>query len=185
MHRRPFSLLVAIACLYLGSPPVIGRLRENWPYERLFKDADLVVIGTAVSTKDTADTFVDERWPLEFVGRDTALEVLQVLKGEAPGKRILVLHFQFGKVHKKAAIKGNQIVEIIDGPMLVSFRTKPEKIEVAGMELAEHTFEYLLFLKKRAAGRYEPVSGRIDPDLSIRELFGPVFSRNNGLGKGK
>jgi hypothetical protein len=30
--------------------------------------------------------------------------------------------------------------------------------------------EYLLFLKRGKDGRYEPVSGRIDPILSVREM---------------
>ena len=42
--------------------------------------------------------------------------------------------------------------------------------------------EYLLFLKKGKGGRYEPVSGRTDPALSVRELFHPL---PEGLGKGK
>lgn len=176
MNRRLLASLVSIAFLYLGPSIAAARILDDWPYERLFKEADAIVIGTAVSTRDAPDTFVDDRWPYEFVGQDTTLEVLQVLKGEASVKRITVLHFKFGKLTKKAAAHGGNIVLTIDGPEFVSFHTKPEKIEIAGTELPAHRFEYLLFLKKRADGRYEPVSGRIDPNLSIRELFPPFFS---------
>ena len=176
MNRRLLASLVSIAFLYLGPSIAAARILDDWPYERLFKEADVVVIGTAVSTKDATDTFVDDRWPHEFVGQDTTLEVLQVLKGEASVKRITVLHFKFGKLTKKAAAEAGNLVLTIDGPEFVSFRTKPEKIEIAGTGLPAHRFEYLLFLKKRADGRYEPVSGRIDPNLSMRELFPPFFS---------
>jgi hypothetical protein len=183
MHRRTIYLFLSIACFCFGYSRASGRVLDNWPYKRLFKEADLVVIVTAVSAKDASDTFVDDHWPLEFVGRNTTMEVLQALKGEVRSKQIVVLHFRFGERHKKAIAKGEWA--IIDGPLFVNFRTKPEKVEIAGMELFDHKFEYLLFLKKRADGRYEPVSGRIDPSLSIRELFEPFFSRDDGLGKEK
>jgi hypothetical protein len=48
--------------------------------------------------------------------------------------------------------------------------------------LSDYKFEYLLFLKKRGDGRYEPVSGRIDPLLSVRELFNPYSRGNNASG---
>lgn len=35
--------------------------------------------------------------------------------------------------------------------------------------------EYLLFLKRRQDGKYEPLSGRVDPALSIREVFHPRY----------
>jgi hypothetical protein len=34
--------------------------------------------------------------------------------------------------------------------------------------------EYLLFLKRGKDGRYEPVSGRIDPVLCVREMYWPL-----------
>lgn len=34
--------------------------------------------------------------------------------------------------------------------------------------------EYLLFLKRTADGRLEPVSGQIDPALSVREMHRPL-----------
>ena len=153
MNRRLLASLVSIAFLYLGPSIAAARILDDWPYERLFKEADVVVIGTAVSTKDATDTFVDDRWPHEFVGQDTTLEVLQVLMGEASVKRITVLHFKFGKLTKKAAAEAGNLVLTIDGPEFVSFRTKPEKIEIAGTGLPAHRFEYLLFFCE---------SGRVD-----------------------
>jgi hypothetical protein len=42
--------------------------------------------------------------------------------------------------------------------------------------------EYMLFLRLRKDGRYEPVSGEIDPALSIRELH-PAEGFLSDLGK--
>jgi hypothetical protein len=173
-----------VAWLFVSTSQAPGRVLDGWPYNRLYKEADLVVIVTAVSTKQTSETFVDERWPWKFVGQNTTLDVLQVLKDEMRGKQIVVLHFTFGEVHKKAKATGKDPEEI-DGPLFIDFRTKPEKVEIRGWELSDYKFEYLLFLKKRADGRYEPVSGRIDPFFSLRELFNPYSTGNGGLGKDK
>jgi hypothetical protein len=45
-------------------------------------------------------------------------------------------------------------------------------IAAAGISLGAP--EYLLFLKLRKDGRYEPVSGRVDPEFSVRELHAPL-----------
>ncbi len=178
------SLVSSISLCFIPSVTA-GRLVENWPYERLNKEADLIVIATAVATKDTSDTFIDERWPLEFVGVNTTCEVLNTITGQISGKGIVVLHFKFGKVHNRAMVRKDQIIEIIDGPSFVSFRTTPARIAIDSVETENHKVEYLLFLKKRKDGRYEPVSGRIDPNLSVRELFMPIFSRSDGIKKEK
>jgi hypothetical protein len=34
--------------------------------------------------------------------------------------------------------------------------------------------DYMLFLRKLKDGRYEPVSGKIDPQLSVRAIFDPL-----------
>lgn len=185
MLKKLVLSLVSSILLCLISSVAAGRLVEGWPYERLNKEADLIVIGTAVVTKDTSDSFIDERWPLEFIGVNTTFEVMQILKGKTNEKKIDVLHFKFGKVHNKANVQKGKIIEIIDGPSFVSFRTTPTRIEIDGFLLTNHKFEYLLFLKKRKDGRYEPVSGHIDPSMSIRELFMPIFSRSDGIEKEK
>lgn len=64
---------------------------------------------------------------------------------------------------------------VLNGPLLVRFRTK------RGLSISTKTFkagvekpDYLLFLKRNKDGRYEPVSGRIDPELSVKEIYPPL-----------
>ena len=71
-----------------------------------------------------------------------------------------------------------------DGPGLVAFLKEPLKIEVKqnvknrgklyeqsqGLRKISQP-EYLLFLKKHKDGQYEPVSGQLDADFSVRALF--------------
>jgi hypothetical protein len=160
------------------SPGASARLVEELSYERLLKEADLVVIAIAISSKGSSDSFVDERWQYEFVGQNTKFRVLQVLKGPKDLKSMVVLHYKFGKIHDKAKkkMKKGDLNELIDAPSFVSFFTSPTEVEIAGWLDPKFRFQYLLYLKKRADGRFEPVSGQIDPNLAIRELFPPLFS---------
>ena len=66
----------------------------------------------------------------------------------------------------------------MNGPLLVSFRrTSLELRTKEGGKLELGVPSYLLFLKARKDGRYEPVSGRVDPELSVRELIGRLETR--------
>lgn len=175
--------LSTLAFWTLLSPPAVARVVEHWSYDRLFKESDLVVIAIAKSTKtgDPKETIIDGRWPLELVAQNTTFEILHVLKGNEGNRSIELLHYRFGRIYKNMG--RNDPVEIVDGPSFVSFLTTLPKVEIGGMELYKYQFEYMLFLRKRADGRYEPVSGQIDPDLSIRELFLPYFSKDRRLDK--
>jgi hypothetical protein len=82
-----------------------------------------------------------------------------VLKGKLDkDKTIKVLHYRLP-----------QGVQCANGPCLVSFRK--DRIVLKGVAKGSKVRpEYLLFLRARPDGRYEPVSGQIDPALSMREL---------------
>jgi hypothetical protein len=178
MKQRVWVIIATF--LFLATVPGLcsARLIDNWPYARLYKEADMVVIGVARSNRDATESFIDERWPLKFVGQNTTFGVLQVLKGNRDTKKVVVLHFKFGKFHEKATKIEKKYRDIVDAPSFVSFATKPIKVTIAEEELANHKCEYLLFLKKRSDGRFEPVSGRIDPNLSIREMFPPFIAEH-------
>ena len=85
------------------------------------------------------------------------------LKGKAEGEHIKVLHFKFGEVRKGFEGRGTY-----DGPQLVKFRPGPVTVGAGPSKRVVAKPEYLLFLKKMKDGRYEPVSGQIDPVDSIR-----------------
>jgi hypothetical protein len=55
-------------------------------------------------------------------------------------------------------------VVIKNGASFVRFR---------GKDRWDQAPQYLAFLKKRPDGRYECVSGHLDPDLSVRQLIIP------------
>jgi hypothetical protein len=165
-------VLVALA-LAFAVPSAWGRLRPDWPYKKLVDEADLVVLATAEATKPAKDDFDDNTWPLEIVGQETTFRVAHVLKGEAPKEPITVLHFKFGAPKKGA--RRNPVIR--NGPQFVAFRTQDVLVDTVDQERNRITMprpEYLLFLKLRKDGRYEPVSGQLDPDLSVREVSPPL-----------
>jgi hypothetical protein len=175
MRRNSLAPWLAIAVPLVAAGVGDARRLPDWPYEKLFKEADLVVIAEPQGTASTKDDFGDNPWPLEAIGRETTFRVAHVLKGE-PGKDpIKVLHFAFGA--PKAGEGDAPVVR--NGPGFVAFRTKEVTADTADRAHDWFTLprpQYLLFLRKRADGRYEPVSGQTDPNLSVREVLPPAWS---------
>jgi hypothetical protein len=144
--------------------PAPARLIENWSYDRLFKEADLVVIAEAQGVADADDAAPFDHRPDLFEAQTTTFTVGYTLKAKAAGADLKVLHFRLKKG-----------VQIENGPMLVTFRTKPIEVELKDRKIGVGKGSYLLFLKARKDGRYEPVSGQYDPALSVRELNSPLI----------
>jgi hypothetical protein len=165
------GLLAALTTIVFWPTEGTARRLEDWPYDRLFKEADLVVIAEAVAVAAADETTTDNLWKEKFIAVVTTFEIRAQLKGKLEGEKLEVLHFRLPK---------DLLIE--NGPCLVSFRLEgvPIRTKTAKMDLGKP--EYLLFLKKGKGGRYEPVSGRTDPALSVRELFHPLPEQ---LGKGK
>ena len=154
---------LAILTVVLGLPPAHARLIESWPYERLLKEADVVVIGKAISSMDSKEAFRPKIWSVDFLGVDTTFSVEAVVKGKLDGDELTLLHYR---------LKPGVYVD--DGPLLVSFRMKRMQVNLKTSKLHLARPSYLLFLKKRADGRFEAVSGQIDPELAVREMYRPL-----------
>jgi hypothetical protein len=163
MSRR-MLVLVAFGAGLLASPTAApGRLVERWDYPRLFQDADLVVIAEAVAVTDADDPAPFDGRAHLFEARTATLAVEHVLQGKAPGDGLRVLHF---RAREGALIR--------NGPDLVEFRTTGGQITAKAGKFAWGRPNYLLFLKARKDGRYEPVAGHYDSAMSVKELHGPL-----------
>ena len=166
----------AVICSLLIPSIAFSRQVEDWPYERLFKESDLVVIahvqGWGVTKKEWNEKFFDKG---RFEGVMTIFGAAFTLKGDPP-LCIWLDHFRY----KEGVVRYN------DGPDLVAFLKEPLQIEVKqnvkkkgklqqqSKELRKISQpEYLLFLKKHKDGKYEPVSGQLDASFSVRTLFPP------------
>src|SRR5262245_45262653 len=89
----------------------VARQIENWSYERLFKEADIVVIASTKETVASDDRASDPRWKKNLVGQRTSFSVINTLKGEIDKDTLTVVHFKF-----------KEGVLAQDGPLLVEFR---------------------------------------------------------------
>lgn len=163
MQTRILLLLASAIWLVWPNSPVAARALPSWPYEKLFKEADLVVVVVAKATEDTDDKPTHPDMKQDFVGLESIFEVRGCMKGKADGEEIKVLHF---RLKEGFAIK--------NGPCLVNFSAKAREVtnEKGGTRIQARP-EYLLFLKARKDGRFEPLSGQYDPALSVREMYRP------------
>ena len=157
---------------------VFARKVEDWSYERLFKESDLVMIGSVEGWGPAK-----MKWPekifdqARFEGQKTAFHPRSVLKGEPVFPCAWVLHFSY---KKGAALyeDGPGLVTFLKKPVIIEVKSKEEgkakelKLQQAGRSLISPP-EYLLFLKMRKDGFYEPVSGQLDAAFSVRAIFPP------------
>ncbi|MEC9092949.1 MAG: hypothetical protein VX438_09610 [Planctomycetota bacterium] len=173
-HLKPnFSL--TLVCILLMSTAVFSQKVEDWPYDRLFKESDVVMIGAVQGWRDVDEKWTEKKYDQErFKAVSTAFSESSILKGESLPLCIWVNHF----CYQKGAVRYN------DGPRLVTFLREPVLIELKQMANKKGKLsvqskglrkisqpEYLLFLKKRKDGNYEPVSGQLDAHASVRALL--------------
>jgi hypothetical protein len=159
-----FILCVAWCLLTHGNAE--ARLIESWPYDKLFKHAELVLIVKAASVRDAEprdQAIPAAGWKDILVGVVTNMQILQVVKGDCKEKTLDLIHFRL----KEGA-------QIRNGPLLVSFSTKPIVLQVNGWTIANLESHYMLFLKKNKDGRLECVSGQLDPELSVKQIMGTL-----------
>lgn len=154
-RTRRTLIVLALALAVAGTLPALARLVAYRSYDQLTAEAELVVIAAPTAVQETLERtdlpFLSP--PLKVIGVETTFEVSALLKGDLPpvpaGKpRHLILH------HYRLP---DSSVPVRNGPSLVSFDPAARK-------------QYLMFLKREPDGRYQALSGQIDPDLSIEPL---------------
>jgi len=129
-----------------------ARLKRSWTYEQLLSEADMVAVVDASPPKDTENTDVFLGHPVVQIL--TTLKVHAVLKGDTKKESLEFVHYRYGKTDRP----------IINGAQFVHFQAEKTRYPKP---------KYLVFLKRRKDGRYEAVSGQIDPVDSVRLLMVP------------
>jgi hypothetical protein len=156
-HRQmSMKMFLPVLAIVLFCTEAFSREHEYWPYDRLTKEADLIVIAVPLSTRDTAEkTTLPGIWHVDTnnvrslipaIGVETTFTALAVLKGDANTTKVVFHHLR-ETVQRLA----------LDGPGLVAFDPKEKKT-------------FLLFLKRESDGRYAPLTGQTDPDGSVKVL---------------
>ncbi len=147
MKKLLFTSVFLALASDCGARPV-----AYWPYEKLTKEADLLVIATPTRTVDTGEKMnlpgvARNNKPIAGLGVNTTFKVLAVLKGEQDLKSFVLFHLREAEPEEMAP----------NAPMLVSFDPKKNK-------------RYLLFLKREADGRFSSLCGQTDPAGAVKDL---------------
>lgn len=147
------SLTLLVGLVFFTSH-VFARGNRAWTYQELYDEADLVVMCTALPPARTENT--DKFKPAFLQQLESVLEVHAMLKASMYRKRIKLVHFEYREDIEFGL--GN-------GPGFVALETKRSPGKAGKKPL------YLLFLRSRTDGRYEPVSGNMDPEESVMQLL--------------
>jgi len=152
MVTKTFLLLLVI---FAGADWLVaGRLAtEAQTYREMFDKADLVVIATALGTKDTTERskLLDT---VDVIGVETEFATRVTLKGPREVRKFLLHHYRE---------PDEQFTQ--NGPHLVYYHLPPGRQP-----------DFLMFLTKEKDGRYAPVTGQTDPaSFSVLELKSGVM----------
>jgi hypothetical protein len=169
-------LLIAFASVCPSSPTsLVTRIREAWPAAKLTAKADLIIIAKLARTEDSPKADKLSKQYQHLIGVNSTFMVLAVVKGHQDKKELTLLHFrrpthqegigQIARTDKISTVSWIQQSEI-DGPDLI----EPEWLK--GKDI-----RFLMFLKRRADGRVEAISGQVDPVLSVNKLVGDSDDR--------
>lgn len=163
--------LAAISILV--STPVYARFASDMPLAQQQAEADLIVVATPAIVKVLDEVSVlpnitsvlldGTKRPYKAQGVETTFEAIAVIKGRLP-RMSFVLHHYRREINKSESESHGQLGEV-NGPGFVEFYPTENS--------SKRQF-FLLFLTRAKDGRYVPVNGQVDPDLSVFELKGHI-----------
>jgi hypothetical protein len=157
------ALLLVECCLaFVSAGTAWFDVRAIYTYERLKKEADVILIGMPVSSEATKKKLDPGYYGGILAEQRTTFRALVVLKGKCPKNRVTVYHYVIGPPPKK---KGDGPTPCLFDPDVFRFTDK------AGKPLPA---TYLIFLRKRKGGNYEPVSGMDQMSPSFQRLERPL-----------
>ena len=167
--RIACSIAVLAYFFVVWSTASIPRPRPTWPVDKLFKESDIVLVVSHLSTRDA--TIGEAKAPFDdpddqrmLTPIRSTLKTLIVLKGQYLEKEVLLNHHRFD--WEKYGQKG-----IGNGPNLVVFEDTSKKPVPSS---------YMIFLRRHSNGMLLPVTGMFDPRFSVKQLVDPEM---NSYGK--
>jgi hypothetical protein len=161
MYPRLLVLIALIGAMLAIPDRAIPADFGHWPYERLFKESDVVLIGTYEETKDADEIYNVPDSDIKVRIVKSKLKSDQVLKGEFKGDSIEFRHW--------APLRGHS-VDGAPSPLRLAER----KVYTQNDKHIDVTLQYLVFLRRTKDGQYEPVSGIIGAVFAIKELHRPA-----------
>ena len=156
--RIACSIAVLAYFFVVWSTASIPRPRPTWPVDKLFKESDIVLVVSHLSTRDA--TIGEAKAPFDDPDDQRMLTPIR-----STLKTLIVLnHHRFD--WEKYGQKG-----IGNGPNLVVFEDTSKKLVQPS---------YMIFLRRHSNGMLLPVTGMFDPRFSVKQLVDPEM---NSYGK--
>jgi hypothetical protein len=149
-----------------------------WSYSQLVDASDLIAIIEPIANQQAEDEFIGEAYghpKTDFSATDTRFRTHAVLKssGNSP-EEITVLHFSYS-THVQGDADGAMFIKFLIGPLQYEKRNLKDEKPVGSVTVFKESPVWLAFLKRRADGRYEPVTGHFDSSRSFREIHRASF----------
>ena len=180
MNQPFFSRFLAglLVAVFVGTS-AFARLVPLWPYDKLLAEADIVVILEAIENEPAKDEFPGNNYghpQADFDATNTRFKVQSVLKttGDTP-KELSVLHFTYSKRVNLIA-NGASFIRFPIGFITYEKRELKDGKPTGEVEHVKFQPMWLAFLKRRADGRFEPLTGHYDASYSFKELRGASAS---------
>ncbi|MGV3484241.1 MAG: hypothetical protein ACO1RT_07475 [Planctomycetaceae bacterium] len=153
-----------LAALIVIATPIVASARPvpALSIQELHKRSDVVVVcsPTKVEHKPELDSMlIDEKWRDYFTVTRTTFHVVVSLKGDYSKKVLELDHYA---LTQKGVYLGNK-------PVVADFADSIVTAEDAGDPFSRSTF--MLFLKRNAAGAFEPITGQHDSAFSVKSLL--------------
>ena len=186
LHFGALYLAFAISAM-AAKCPAVGLAQAHripdWPYAKLVSESDVIVIIEPLEDKPAKDVFASDNQDhpsSDFVARDTRFRVHAILraKGDTP-KELTLLHFAYSAT---VCLQDAGLVSFLIGPLDYEKRVIKPGARLGGrispgpvLTFLGQKPTWLAFLRRREDGRFEPVSGQFDANLSFRELHDASF----------
>ena len=173
MKRTLFVIVLCIAVAAYG----YGRLSRSWSHDELLAESDFVGVLEPLSNEPVKDEFtieISDGHKITYKGVNTRFRIDMIFKTDGKAtKDLTVLHFS--EEGAASVANGPNFIYFPIGSLEYEKRLIRDGKQVGTMHIPRGTPFVLSFLKRRADGRYEPVTGQEDPDESFYELTPPFF----------
>ncbi len=173
MPRYWFSILLL---WFICAAPCFARPVRFWPYEKLVAESDVVAIVEPVENMPAPDAFSGYSYghpTNDFAATDTRFQIHAVFKGDAT-YGLTVLHFSYS-TNVTSIDDGASFIQFYTGPLQYEERAVKDGKPVGGITVFHQQPIWIVFLKRRGDGRFEPVTGQYDSAYSFRELHEASF----------
>ncbi len=163
-HCNSMTVFLCVALGHLVTNPIAeARVVEDWPLEKLQQSADLICICKVTAIQEEANEGF-------LVGSSkqmrATLEIESILKGQPllNLKRTSLVYYDY-----KSFEEGGPL-GYVNGPSFIKLVVSDDQdksMERDRIPVAQH---YLMYLRHRKGGGFEPVSGQMDASFSVWKI---------------